>query len=440
MVEEEPSVAQVAVEEPPVAQLAVEEPPAAQVAVLQPTLDLQPPSAAAFAAYAAAVAEGLFPDDLEDEVEDEDEDEPEPVPPHLQQPWGQQLREHQPWEQQSQDQQSLDHHPVDPQPWEQHAPEHQPWEPQVAAPQEWQQPVHEQLSAPGPHLVPVPYSDLDDTTMAGDQPASPMPPLVGYGRIVTVYSPKGGTGTTFFATNLAVALTDGGRRRVCLVDLDLQFGDVAIATSVTPSRGIVDAVDLDLLHDPTALSRITTPVMDGLDGLLAPVDPAAGEAVSPQLVADLLATLRGRYDYVVVDTSTHLSEITLEALETADHQVLLTTPDLPAIKNMRLFLDTLDLLGTDPARRSVVLNRLDQRVGLQAGRATEALRHPLAAVVPADPEVGASIDAGRPLLVVRRADTMNAVLRAFAEHHLGATPDLAARPKRRLRLGRKNAS
>ena len=378
------------------------------------------------------------------------EDEPAPELPYLQQPWGQQQREPQPWgphprDQHSRDQQPVAQHPVEQQ-WEQQQWEQQQWQEQAAELPAWQQPAPEQLPAPGqafgygPHLVPTPYADADDLTDAVEQPAMPLPPLVGFGRIVTVYSPKGGTGTTFFATNLAVALADGGRRRVCLVDLDLQFGDVAIATSVTPSRGIVDAVDLDLLHDPTALSRITTPVLDGLDSLLAPVDPAAGDVVSPQLVADLLATLRGRYDYVVVDTSTHLSEITLEAIEAADHQVLLTTPDLPAIKNMRLFLDTLDLLGADPARRSVVLNRLDQRVGLQAGRATEALRHPLAAVVPADPEVGASIDAGRPLLVVRRADTMNAVLRSFAEHHLGAAPDGAVRPKRRLRLGRKTAS
>ena len=94
-------------------------------------------------------------------------------------------------------------------------------------------------------------TDSDDLTDAIGQPAAPLPPLVGYGRVVTVYSPKGGTGTTFFATNLAVSLADGGRRRVCLVDLDLQFGDIAISTSLTPSRGVVDALALDLVHDPS---------------------------------------------------------------------------------------------------------------------------------------------------------------------------------------------
>ena len=120
--------------------------------------------------------------------------------------------------------------------------------------------------------------------------------------------------------------------------------------------------------------------------------------------------------------------------------MLVTTPELPAIKNMRLLLDTLDLLGTDPARRAVVLNRLDQKVGLQAGRAAEALRLAAGRCAARRPG-GRRLDrAGRPLLLERRADTMRAVLRSFAEPSSGPAPHATDRPSPTVRLDRKVAA
>lgn len=251
------------------------------------------------------------------------------------------------------------------------------------------------------------------------------------GRIVTVYSPKGGAGTTFVAVNLAVALADTGHR-VCLVDLDLQFGDVAIMTRTSPVRGVLDAVGVQLTE--TELAEIVTPFDTGdgtsIDCVLAPVDPAAGDAVTADVVRLLLTRLRECYDHVVVDTAAHLSEHTLEALDAADQQVLVTTPDISSIKNTRLLLDTLDLLGTPAQRRLVVLNQSSPKDRAVAGTVAEALRYGVTATVPRSAEVGTSAELGTPLIRRMPKDPAAASLHALVVGHLAVAAPAA--PKRGL--------
>jgi pilus assembly protein CpaE len=252
-------------------------------------------------------------------------------------------------------------------------------------------------------------------------------------RTITMFSPKGGVGTTFLAVNVAVALAERGRRRVCIVDLDLEFGDVGIVAGVAPNRDISDAAGEPLEEDET-INSVLTNLSPGVDCVLAPIDPATADNVSPDLVVGLLARLRERYDYIIVDTPCHLSEPVLEVLDISDHHVLVTTPSVPALKNMRLLLDTLDLLGTDESVRAIVLNQVDGKDGLRRADVEEILGNPIAAELPSSPDVPDSIDVGRPLVSRRRETAVSVALRAFVADTLLQESVSAGRPTRRLGL------
>jgi pilus assembly protein CpaE len=259
------------------------------------------------------------------------------------------------------------------------------------------------------------------------------------GKVVTVFSPKGGSGKTTISTNLAVALNGAGHR-VCLIDLDLEFGDVAISLRLTPVRTLVDAVTADLTETDDEIQQLLTPFRDGMDCILAPIEPGESEKIPASLVAHLLGQLRRRYDYVVVDTPSQFSEHVLVALDASDHHVLLTNPELPALKNLRLTLDMFDLLGYDRARRSIVFNRDDPAVGLTAQDVEEALKAPIAVHVPASRDVPASINRGMPIVAAKPDHPVSAAIRRFASGTLASTHLVHAnRSGRRTKLFRRRS-
>jgi pilus assembly protein CpaE len=232
------------------------------------------------------------------------------------------------------------------------------------------------------------------------------------GRIVTVFSAKGGCGKTTVATNLAAALALGDRR-VCLVDLDLEFGDVAIAMQLLPERTIVDLLPMVGSMDETGVASVLTPAAGGLEAVIAPVSPAQAGNVAPALVGELLRVLRRMYDFVVLDTPPAITEQVLTAFDSTDVFVLLATPDVPALKNLRVCLDTLDLLGYPKPSRLLALNRADSRVGLDVVDVERALLTRVAVQIPSSGDVPAAINRGQ--LIVRSQPT-HAV--SFAVHEL----------------------
>jgi pilus assembly protein CpaE len=238
------------------------------------------------------------------------------------------------------------------------------------------------------------------------------------GRIITVFAAKGGCGKTTFATNLAVVLNAGGARRVCLLDLDLAFGDVASTLRLYPGRSLIDAVEMDRKVDVAAVSALVTSFRPGLDCILAPVGPGEAEKVPPGLVGDLLAVLPSMYDFVVVDTPAQLSSHVLAALDAADHHVLLSTPEIPTLKNLRRTLDVLDMLSYSRQSRSVVFNRSDTRIELMVADIEEAVRSPVAAHVPSSPDVPVSVNRGVPLAAERPDHPVSRAIREFAETRL----------------------
>ena len=216
------------------------------------------------------------------------------------------------------------------------------------------------------------------------------------GSLVTVFSPKGGVGKTTLAVNLAVALAARGAR-VCLVDLDLSFGDVALTLQLPPVRTIGDVVALDGDVDADTLQPLLTEHGRGFTTLLAPVQPDVKDTVSVGLVTKVLGVLKSTFDYVVVDTAPAFDEHVLQAIDASDHLLMVTTLDVPTLKNVKIANETLDLLNFPRSRRHLVLNRSEDKVGLSAEKVEATLGMSITQAVPTSTDVAHATNAGEPI-------------------------------------------
>jgi Flp pilus assembly CpaE family ATPase len=258
------------------------------------------------------------------------------------------------------------------------------------------------------------------------------------GKIITVFAAKGGCGKTTLAVNLGVVLSRGAGRRVCVVDLDLAFGDVAISVQLDPVRTIVDGLPMSGHLDLTGASSLLTHYRPGLDMLLAPVTPGDAEKVPAGLVGELLTVLRGMFDYIVVDTPAHFSEHVLTAMDISTLHVLLTTPDVSALKNLRVTLDMLDLLSYPREIRSLVLNRSDSKVGLSVEDVERAVRCPIAAHIPSSRAVPISLNQGKPITMASAGHPVSQAITGFAQQRVIGGPVPAKRGPS-LSLGKRRA-
>jgi len=246
------------------------------------------------------------------------------------------------------------------------------------------------------------------------------------GEIVTVFAAKGGCGKTTISTNLAASFARAGRR-TCLLDLDLAFGDVAIAMALQPKRTIADVMGLSALDETAVRSLVTRHDDSGVDAILAPVEPGTAEAISSTLIGDLLEVLKTMYDVIVVDTPPAFTEHVLATFDRAEHLVLLTTLDVPALKNLKLTLETLEMLGYARERWHVVLNRADAKVGLSASDVERTLRTPIAVQVPSSRAVPATINRGTPIVIDQPGHAVSVAVRRLADA-LCAVPSPHAKP------------
>ncbi len=219
------------------------------------------------------------------------------------------------------------------------------------------------------------------------------------GRVVTVFSPKGGVGKTTVAVNLALALTEKGARKVCLVDLDLAFGDVAITMQLFPTHTIEQAVGSEETLDLPLVEGLLTRHQDSLMLLAAPSHPDVRERVTPVLVSKLLRTLREGFDYIVIDTAPSFDDQTLTALDETDECVIVATLDVPTLKNVKVALETLEVLDIARGHRHLLLNRADDNVGINTEKVESILGMEVAARVATSIEIAAATNAGNPILV-----------------------------------------
>jgi pilus assembly protein CpaE len=253
----------------------------------------------------------------------------------------------------------------------------------------------------------------------------------GSGRIATVFSPKGGTGKTVTATNLAVSLAEHGHRTL-LVDLDLQFGDVAIMLGLQPDRTLHDLMTSPGRLDGEKLRGYVTRHGSGLQVLAAPLRPEDAEEITDTRVAELLDVATHEYAFVVVDTAPFLYGPTLETLDRTNDLFLLCAPDVPSLKNVRLTLQTLDLLGFDDAHVKLVLNRASARVGLRAAEVGTVLDRPVDVELPEDELVIVSVNRALPLVQFRPGSPFAVALAALLTPLLGEEEPAAERPPKRM--------
>jgi pilus assembly protein CpaE len=250
----------------------------------------------------------------------------------------------------------------------------------------------------------------------------------GNGKVLTVFSPKGGTGKTVTATNIAAAFAKFSRRRTLLLDLDLQFGDAAIMLAVEPEKTIYDLVVAPGELDPEKLTGYTTRHACGLDILPAPIRPEDAELVTETKLARLLEVARESYDVIVVDTSPFFHGPMLATLDRTDELLLVSSLDVPTIKNVRLSLQTLELLSFPMKRIKVVLNRANSNVGLKRAEVEAALEIKVAFQVPSDRAIPVSVNRGSPAVI---SESNSEASRAFRHMTESLLPAESAKTKRR---------
>ncbi|MDP8938092.1 MAG: AAA family ATPase [Actinomycetota bacterium] len=221
------------------------------------------------------------------------------------------------------------------------------------------------------------------------------------GTVFTVASATGGCGKTFYATNLAYFLHQHTGKRTCIIDLDLQFGEVSTALRLRPRFSIADALARDDIDDVDLAAHIEEYVVahdTGVAVLSAPRDPADADRIHPVDVTRVIEAARARFDYVVVDTPGALTEIVLAAFDLSSQLYVMATLDLPSIRNMGVFLSTLEKLKIPADNVKLVLNKAERDVGLDVDQVTRMFPQGFTSVLPYAREVSKSVNVGTPIL------------------------------------------
>jgi pilus assembly protein CpaE len=215
------------------------------------------------------------------------------------------------------------------------------------------------------------------------------------GRMVSVFSSKGGCGTSFIATNLA-ASTDA---RTILVDLNLQAGDLPLFLGVNPAYSFADMAENRTRLDDALISSLVTPYSSKLALLAAPKEADSADEIEPEHVFEVLQRLRESYEYVVLDPQHTFDSITLAALDQSDEIVLVLTLDIPAIRSTQRALEIFDRLGYPRKKIRIVVNRWSKQIDLDLREVEKFLGEPVIGFVPSDYQTAVnSINLGQPLV------------------------------------------
>nr|WP_294690343.1 AAA family ATPase [uncultured Friedmanniella sp.] len=244
-------------------------------------------------------------------------------------------------------------------------------------------------------------------------------PLAGpaTGQVISVVSPKGGVGKTTVSTNLAVGLARLAPKATVLVDLDIQFGDVASGLNLDPEYFLPSAVQGQASTDTLVLKTFLTLHETGLYVICAPESPVEADGITADQVRSLLRTLASEFRYVVVDTAPGLSEHTLAAMDETTDLVMLSSMDVPGLRGLRKELDTLRELGLLQQRRhQVVVNFADQSAGLSVADIEVTIGASVDLLLPRSKAAPASVNLGVPLLQSGTRDPMTKQLRTLVEH------------------------
>ena len=249
------------------------------------------------------------------------------------------------------------------------------------------------------------------------------------GKIVTVFSPKGGTGKTVTASNLAASFAKYEKKRTLLLDLDLQFGDAAIMLGLEPEKTIYDLVVAPGELDTEKLAGYITRHACGLDILPAPLRPEDAELVTEVKITRLLEVARESYDVIIVDTSPFFHGPMLATLDRTDELLVLCGLDVPTLKNVKLSLHTLDLLSIPSNKIRYILNRANSKVGMKKTEVEQALGVKIDFEVPSDRAVPLAVNRGMPAVLADGSSEFTKSLRNVSKRLLLPTAHEKAKRK-----------
>ncbi len=275
-------------------------------------------------------------------------------------------------------------------------------------------------------------SGLRSGAGAGPSAAAPAPIGGGeegsQGRVTTVFSTKGGSGKSVIATNLAVVLAERSEGPVCLVDADLQFGDVAVMMKLAPSHTVVDAVsNIDRLDSQLLESLLATHEASGLRVLPAPLEPAFADQIGAGDMVKIIEVLRNFCEHVIIDTPAYFNDVVLGLVEVSDDVLLVAGMDIPNIKNVKIGLQTLRLLNTPMEKLRLILNRANSKVKLDIGGVERTLQVSAEALVPSDVVVPQSVNKGVPFVLSHPKSGVAKSIRSLADSLVASDAEVRRR-------------
>ena len=256
--------------------------------------------------------------------------------------------------------------------------------------------------------------------------------------IVAILGPKGGVGKTLVSANLSVALAQRGQR-VVLVDLDLQFGDVGLALGITPERTIYELAKAGPPYHHDKLERHLMTHSSGVRVLVGPTRPDHAAAISVDFLRDVYASLRTMCDIVIVDTPPGFTPEVIATIDASSSACVVGMLDSLSLKNTKLGLETLDLMGYNPANVALILNRADSRVGITHDDVAAIIGRPPDILIPSDREIPRSVNEGMPIVASRERAEAARSFQLLAVRYARAAGSAAApkEPSRRLALSRR---
>jgi pilus assembly protein CpaE len=250
--------------------------------------------------------------------------------------------------------------------------------------------------------------------------------------MICVLGPKGGTGKTLTSCNLAVSLAAGGRR-VAVVDLDLQFGDVGLSLGLAPANTIYDLAKSAGSLDVEKLDGYLTAHSSGVRVLLAPTRPDHAGTISVEFLREVYAILRASNDYVVVDTPPGFTPEVIASIDSSSHVCMVGMLDSLSLKNTKLGLETLELMGYESDRISVLLNRADSRVGISREEVAAIVGRAPDVLVPSDREIPRSVNEAMPIVASKANSDVARAFSSLAGMYVGGDASKNGRRRRRRR-------
>jgi pilus assembly protein CpaE len=254
--------------------------------------------------------------------------------------------------------------------------------------------------------------------------------------MVCVLGPKGGTGKTLTSCNLAVSLAQSGRK-VALVDLDLQFGDVGLSLGLAPERTLHDLAKSGGSVDAEKIDSFLVPHSSGVRVLMAPTRPDQAGGITVEFLRDVYSALRATNDFVIVDTPPGFTPEVIASIDSSSHVCMVGMLDSLSLKNTKLGLETLELMGYEQGRIQLLLNRADTRVGIEHDEVAAIIGRNPDVFVPSDREIPSSVNAGVPIVIAKGRSDAATAFHALAKVYLAGDTQASSNGHRHGLLRRK---